>query len=450
VGPGTAKVRLSFDAWEDGNVVPTEHELKVIAPPPGIKPEAVSKRLRQTLQHPTRDGMMVGLRYSPDGKRIIAGDYPGGVVQLWEVESGKQLTKIETGYGYRGSYGYFFLTPDWSTMLVPQEMRKGTRFERDGKKLLRWDMDGGVRSWNVATGQLLDSYKQDPPRNVRGMGLSPDGRTFATYEELPGESEGAPKRGSSLWDVATKRYRPLPDGVSFADAFSPDGRLIACIRSDDDGMASAIEMVDTSTSMIVRTTPVKDKNSGVSLDGFTPNGRLLLVRAMRFPAKKDFSTYQASLQLLDVATGHEAASIPAPEPKLQFGYCTFSPDGRTLAAGLMDSHSKILLLDVPNFRVAKTIDFGTKTLVREPVFSPDGRWLAVVTQAFTDPPIRDPSPDATPQARIHLIDVASGEIRELLIAPPGFPASACFSPDGKTLATGGRGKVHLWDVSDLK
>jgi len=43
-----------------------------------------------------------------------------------------------------------------------------------------------------------------------------------------------------------------------------------------------------------------------------------------------------------------------------------------------------------------------------------------------------------------------GEIRETLIAPPGFPGSACFSPDGKTLATGGRGKVHLWDVADLK
>jgi hypothetical protein len=49
-----------------------------------------------------------------------------------------------------------------------------------------------------------------------------------------------------------------------------------------------------------------------------------------------------------------------------------------------------------------------------------------------------------------LIDVAAGEIRETLIAPPGFAGTPCFSPDGKTLATSGLGKVHLWDLSGLQ
>ena len=50
-------------------------------------------------------------------------------------------------------------------------------------------------------------------------------------------------------------------------------------------------------------------------------------------------------------------------------------------------------------------------------------------------------------AHIHLIDVATGEILETLIAPQGFPRSACFSPDGRTLATGGLGRVLLWNLS---
>jgi WD40 repeat protein len=87
--------------------------------------------------------------------------------------------------------------------------------------------------------------------------------------------------------------------------------------------------------------------------------------------------------------------------------------------------------------------------VRNSDFSPDGRWLAVITQSFPEDQ-RDPSPDDTPQARIHLIDVAAGEIRETLIAPPGFVTCACFSPDGRTLATSGRGKVLLWDLTGLK
>jgi WD40 repeat protein len=48
-----------------------------------------------------------------------------------------------------------------------------------------------------------------------------------------------------------------------------------------------------------------------------------------------------------------------------------------------------------------------------------------------------------------MIDAAAGEVRESMIAPPGFVFSACFSPDGKTLATSGLGRVLLWDLSSL-
>ena len=43
------------------------------------------------------------------------------------------------------------------------------------------------------------------------MVLAPDGRTFATFENLSGDSEGDLKRAASLWDVQTGQYRPLAD-----------------------------------------------------------------------------------------------------------------------------------------------------------------------------------------------------------------------------------------------
>jgi WD40 repeat protein len=52
------------------------------------------------------------------------------------------------------------------------------------------------------------------------------------------------------------------------------------------------------------------------------------------------------------------------------------------------------------------------------------------------------------QPQVVFWDAATGEQRTILTAPPGSLVSLAFSPDGKTLATGGVGVVLLWDVAD--
>ncbi len=151
----------------------------------------MSQRLKAVLQHPTREGLLDGLRYSPDGRRLIAGDYPGGVIQVWDAETTRQLTRIETGFGYRGSARWFHVTPDWTAVYVSREKRKITPFERDGKRLKRWEFDGDVRSWDLSNGKLLSVLQHDPPRNILCMELSPDGSKIVTGEQLPGEYEGS-------------------------------------------------------------------------------------------------------------------------------------------------------------------------------------------------------------------------------------------------------------------
>src|SRR5262249_10635183 len=125
------------------------------------------------------------------------------------------------------------------------------------------------------------------------------------------------------------------------------------------------------------------------------------------------------------------------------------PDGRTLAVTTTrGEQGKLLLFDVPARKLRKTLLFGEKAHVSNMAFSPDGKWIAVPTQVMPDVPRgTELTPDDFPQPRLHLVEAATGAVRETMTLPQGFTRSVCFSPDGKTLAAGGYGRVLLLDLA---
>jgi len=450
-GVGKAQVTIAFDAWSAGNVAASHHEIEVIAPGAGPKLEPVSRRLRGELQHPNRKGVLYGLRFSPDGKRIIAGDYPGGVIQVWDAETGKQLAKIETGYGFRGSTDYFFLTPDWHSLFVSRAKRKYTRIEKDGKQMVRWEFDGDVRTWDLSSGELSETFKHNPPRNILAMQLSPDGSSFMTGEQLPGEYERTAPHAAGLWDTKTKEYRPLPDKLSVYGRFSPDNSKVA-ITADTDGIyTTAVKVLDVATAEEKLSIPITEPFTNAGVFGFTPDGRLLIGATQTYPARNNYESWDSALKLWDVSSGKEVASFTPGEKKSGFQGPAFSPDGRTLAmTNWMGEQSKLFLFDLPARKLIETVILGEKSILREPVFSPDGNWIVVPTQAWPEDQLRarEPAVEELAQPRILVVDVATGKVRETIVAPQGICASACFSPDGRTLATSGHGKVLLWDLTN--
>jgi hypothetical protein len=60
---------------------------------------------------------------------------------------------------------------------------------------------------------------------------------------------------------------------------------------------------------------------------------------------------------------------------------------------------------------------------------------------------REPDPEDLPQPRVSLLDLTGNSAPRVLVAPHGYTGSLAFSPDGRLLAFGGAGAVHLFDVT---
>ena len=113
---------------------------------------------------------------------------------------------------------------------------------------------------------------------------------------------------------------------------------------------------------------------------------------------------------------------------------SFSPDGQTLASGGRDD--TIHLWDVDTGTLKHTLT-GHSDDVYNVAFSPDGETLASGSEDDT----------------IRLWDVGTGTLKHTFtghqddvggVFPPTNVFSVSFSPDGETLASGGRDTIFVW------
>jgi RNA polymerase sigma factor (sigma-70 family) len=97
--------------------------------------------------------------FSPNGKTVAAAG-GGGEVELWNVESGKQITTLQ-GLG-QGS---------WNIAFSP-----------DGKTLAAGGYDGKVRLWDVETGKSREPLEGHDSA-IYWIAYSPDGKTLASVSQ---------------------------------------------------------------------------------------------------------------------------------------------------------------------------------------------------------------------------------------------------------------------------
>jgi len=239
-----------------------------------------------------------------------------------------------------------------------------------------------------------------------GAAFSPDGQTLASGAGFD----------VALWDVATWQKRATlagHTGVVYAVQFSPDGKTLA--SSSQDGTICLWDLPGfTKRAVIERAHP----SGWIFSLAFSPDGACLA------SAGGEYCGYGEAM-LWNVATEQQRATLPRGTTCV-----AFSPDGKTLASGLMGGN--IGLWDAATGRLKAEMS-GPEKFTRVLAFFPDGKTLAACNY----------------EGSVTLWDTARRQQRATLRKGRSTAYSLAVSPDGRTLATGNSdGEVEFWRAAD--
>jgi hypothetical protein len=311
------------------------------APPTGIA-------LSATLANKDRYQIQGSIAFSPDGKTIFGAGVNSalttGHIYQWKVTPGNQLVTgltapradvQESGLvidatgkilviGDRNGIGLWDLStppPRFSTMADPDKASsEALAYSQVGDTLAEGNADGNIhlmdlstRKWGV---RIVDPADAPPPNgtasssaNFSDIVISGPGKTLAASDTFG---------NVYVWNVSGGSPIMIFGGAattsSDAVAFSPDGNMLAV-----SGYGTELWRVGTRNSSVF----LRGPDTQPEAEAFNQNGSILAT-----------GDSNGTIYLWDVAKreviGHIATGITT------WGWLTFSPDGKTLAAARAD------------------------------------------------------------------------------------------------------------------
>ena len=356
--------------------------------------DTITGKLKKTFTVRMADNVF-NIAFSPGGETVAIGSRDGNIY-LSDLDTGKLKRKL-TGHS---------------------EDVQRVVFSSDGKMLASSSyLDETVRLWDVDTGEHRRTLTEHTG-DIEGLAFSPDGQTLVSS----GSGDGTIR----FWDVRTGDEKHAVIGHTGgvdSVAFNPDGKFVA--SGHDDG---AIRFWDAETGLYLKTFKKGYEASGLV---FSEDGKTLAY------------AHGLDIRLLDAGTGEEKMRLTGHEWGMHS--VVLSPNGDTLASGSEDT--TIRLWDMHTGEHKKTLN-GHTHRVYSVAFSPDGKTLA---SGSDDNTIRLWRVDTGEAERI--LTGHAGEFEGVDNGPSSVEGvkSVAFSPDGKTLASGGGDNViHLWDVETGK
>lgn len=315
-------------------------------------------------------GAVLFLRFSPDGRELARTCQFGPVllydtsgyrkartfpVGMWSVAYSPDGTKIATAEGRDGARVWdaaaagkprpnsmldtHLLDAPLRVLQTPSQDSKllvfSTEFSPDGKHLITTQANGHVKIWNTGSWTVEDDLLLTDTE-VRAAAFSPDGKIVMIGDLYGGLHEWSFEAKAEIKSMPGPNHGGPITGLMF----SPDGKMLVTIHQG----ATA-----NSTVMLWDTKGwVAQIEAGFSSAAFSKDGKLLALGGNNIELVDPSTRKQIRTIELPQLTGREASRIfenqPAADTKLpvRIWALAFSPDGRTLAAGGVDTSIRLV------------------------------------------------------------------------------------------------------------
>ena len=356
------------------------------------------------------------IAFSPNN-RWIAGGSRDGIVRVWDAGTGERIYEFTED-----------TEPIWQLEFSP-----------DSKLLLSLSLDGTGRLRDlVPPRRELATFRQD--RNaIYAASFSPN-----TDEDNYTIVTGSEDKDVRFWPIDVNRHDKFsPDGhplvghndTVWALAFSKDGKNLASGSLD-----GTVRLWDV--DLRHERLPIMGHTGGIKALAYTEDNRL---RACG-------TGLDGILRFWDAGTGGQLSLVLEHVGLTET--VTFSSDGRTLASGggetsTMDTADArtILLSDVSKLL---NNDLENNSLLHSLTGNRDG-----ITAIALSASMRGSASPETPKtlacggkdAKIHLLDVATGRELTTLTGSTSTVTALTFSPDNKMIFSGeANGTVRVWDA----
>lgn len=349
-------------------------------------------------------GSVTSVAWSPDGITLAA----AGSAGVWLYDTADFTAEPRLLRGQTGELNAVAFSPDGSKLASATSAG--------------WDPS--VWLWDVATGDKLAAL-QDPDSAVMALAWSPDGKTLATGEAMPGNKV-------RLWDVATGKIVETQDRHSrpvTSLAYSGDGAML--VSGSQDGTIQgwdpgAMQLLSTVSPLSeVRAVALKSDEALLAVGGMDRSIRLL-------------SSAWSQVIMLEGGSGWVNS-------------LAFSPDGNWLASAISDN-CQVELWNLPAIKAALATNSAQNEITTVHLM---GHTSEAISVAFS--PDSQKLVSGSQDGTVRVWEVASGKTLAVLGGPTGDVNGLAFSPDGKTLASGyynheglDADVIQLWDTADYK